>query len=186
MEVAHDLSSWRHETKSIFLPIAKSSLHSNAPSAQSLSTMPRFMFLIKADPMAESTETDIPTEVFATMAKFNEDMAEAGVLLFADGFRPTAVDGYRVKFNATTTPDIIKGPFDVSKENHVCGFWVVQTTDAEEALAWAKRVPFPEGEIVVRRIGDSTDFGKSFTKDLLEREEKLRGMLVNNRKAAGV
>ncbi|KAL3954517.1 hypothetical protein ACCO45_010080 [Purpureocillium lilacinum] len=154
----------RRTAQSIFLPIAKSSLHSNAPSAQSLSTMPRFMFLIKADPMAESTETDIPTEVFATMAKFNEDMAEAG-------FSCSPMDS---------------GPFDVSKENHVCGFWVVQTTDAEEALAWAKRVPFPEGEIVVRRIGDSTDFGKSFTKDLLEREEKLRGMLVNNRKAAGV
>ncbi|KAJ6443732.1 dgpfaetke family protein [Purpureocillium lavendulum] len=148
--------------------------------------MPRFILLIKADPMAESADMSIPTEVFETMAKFNEEMADAGVLLFADGFRPTSIDGYRVNFSSSGPPVVTSGPFNVSEENHVCGFWVIQTKDAEEALTWAKKVPFPEGELVVRRIGDHNDFGASYTSELREQEDKLRVKLENNRRAAGV
>ncbi|KAM4068098.1 YCII-related domain-containing protein [Hirsutella rhossiliensis] len=148
--------------------------------------MPRFMFLIKADAMAEAVQAHIPVDVFQTMTKFNEDMAAQGILLAAEGFRPTAVDGYRVKFSSSTPPEVVDGPFDVTKEDHVCGFWLVQTKDAQEALAWAKKVPFPQGELVVRRIGDCDDLGGSFTQELRSREKTLRAKLEENRKAAGM
>ncbi|POR32155.1 Uncharacterized protein TPAR_07644 [Tolypocladium paradoxum] len=148
--------------------------------------MPRFMFLIKADPMAESVTVEIPTELFETMTTFNEEMAEAGVLLAGEGFQPTAVDSYRLKFKSSGPPDVTNGPFDLTKEDHVCGFWLIQTKDAEEALAWAKKVPFPEGELVVRRIGDCHDLGDTFTKELKEREDRLRIKVEANRKAAGM
>lgn len=55
------------------------------------------MFLIKADAMAEAAQAEIPTEIFEAMTKFNEHMAAEGILPAAEGFRPTAVDGYRVQ-----------------------------------------------------------------------------------------
>lgn len=148
--------------------------------------MPQFMFLVKADPMAESVDVELPTEAFEAMCKFNEEMADAGVLLAAEGFRPTSVDGYRIKYSSTGPPDVINGPFDVSKENHVCGFWLVETKDAEEALAWAKKVPFPEGELLVRRIAGHDELGVSFTKELKDKEDKLRVKVAANRKAVGM
>ncbi|KAF4503896.1 hypothetical protein G6O67_008832 [Ophiocordyceps sinensis] len=116
--------------------------------------MPRFMFLIKADAMAEAAQAEIPTEIFEAMTKFNEHMAAEGILPAAEGFRPTAVDGYRVQGGSS--------------------------------LAWAKKVPFPQGELVVRRVGDCDDMGGGFTKALRERERRLRAKLEENRKAAGM
>ncbi|KJZ68719.1 hypothetical protein HIM_11897 [Hirsutella minnesotensis 3608] len=151
--------------------------------------MPRFMFLIKADPTAESVEAQaqFPAQIFETMTRFNEEMAHAGILLAAEGFTPTAVDGYRIRYNpGGAEPHVTKGPFDVAKEDHVCGFWLVQTKDADEALSWAKKVPFPQGEIVVRRVSECSELGDAFSADLREREGKLRVKLGENRKAAGM
>lgn len=144
------------------------------------------MFLIKADAMTEAVQAQVPTQVFETMTKFNEDMAEQGVLLAAEDFRPTAVDAYRVSFGHSVPPEIVNGPFDVAKEHHVCGFWLVQTKDAEEALSWAKKIPFPQGQVMVRRIGDCHELGSSFTQELQGREKRLRAKLEENRKAAGM
>lgn len=132
------------------------------------------MFLLKADPMAEGDSIEVPGDILEVMNKFNEDMNAAGVLLGGEGFRPTSVDSYRLTYSPDKAPSVTKGPFDVAAEAHVCGWWMVQTKDAEEALEWAKKVPMPMGEIVVPRIGDADDMGEAFTKEMRQRENRLR------------
>ncbi|PHH75879.1 hypothetical protein CDD80_1995 [Ophiocordyceps camponoti-rufipedis] len=149
--------------------------------------MPRYMFLIKSDPhKAETGNQQPPKELFEAMARFNEEMAHAGVLIAAEGFRPTAEDGYRICFNDKDQHETVSGPFDVSKEDHICGFWLIQTKSTQEALSWAKKVPFKEGELVMRKVGYCHELGDNYTQDLKNREDKLRNKMEQNAKAVVV
>ncbi|KAJ3464213.1 hypothetical protein MRS44_008999 [Fusarium solani] len=134
--------------------------------------MPRYMLLIKASPEAENPDATTP-EIFEEMTTFNEQLHAAGVLLSGDGLRPTDVDSYRVTYSSGGPAQATKGPFDVVKEDHVCGWWILKTKDVEEALSWAKKIPFKEGEVVVRRIAEMEDFGDTVSEDVKEREKKL-------------
>ena len=145
--------------------------------------MPRFAFLVVADSMADKPDLVVPTAMFEEMTTFNEKMADAGVLLHADGFRSSSDESYRLKFSSSA-PEVIPGPFDLSKEDHVCGYWVVKTKDVNEALSWAKQAPFPQGQLLVRKIAENCDLGVSFTPELDERERKLKLKLIENLKAA--
>ncbi|KAL7934705.1 dgpfaetke family protein [Trichoderma chlorosporum] len=136
--------------------------------------MPSFIFLMKANVMAEAPPAEIPPETFESMCKYNEELNEAGVLLDAQGLRPTSVDSYRLQYSTDSPPEITSGPFNVSTETHISGWWLVHTKDAEEALSWAKKIPMQGGEIVVRRIGQVEELGDGLTKQLREREGKLR------------
>ena len=49
------------------------------------------------------------------------------------------------------------GPFAETKEL-VAGFWVIQVKSKEEAIEWAKRVPFEEGEVELRPFFELEDF----------------------------
>ncbi|KAG6005466.1 hypothetical protein E4U21_007935 [Claviceps maximensis] len=145
--------------------------------------MPKFAFLVVADSMAEQPNLDIPAELLEAMMTFNEEMADAGVLLDADGFLPSSVDSYRLMFGDRSGPTIIPGPFDLSKEDHICGYWIIQARDAEEALSWAKRVPFPQGQLLIRKLSDGCEMGKS-SPESIERQKKLRMKLLENLKVA--
>ncbi|EWG49519.1 hypothetical protein FVEG_09023 [Fusarium verticillioides 7600] len=133
--------------------------------------MPRYMILIKASPEAENPASAGP-EIFEEMTTFNEELHAAGVLLSADGLSPTK-DGYRVTYSMGGPAQVTKGPFDIVKEGHVCGWWVLKTKDGEEAVSWAKKIPFKEGEVTVRKIAELDDFGDSLTDDIREREKRL-------------
>ena len=97
----------------------------------------RFMIIRKADADTEARKP--PThELAAAMMAYNEEMANAGVLLGGDGLRPTA-DGFRVRF-ADGKPTVIDGPFTEAKEL-VAGYTLIQVASREEALEWARRWP---------------------------------------------
>jgi hypothetical protein len=55
---------------------------------------------------------------------------------------------------------VIDGPFAETKEL-IAGFWLIQARSKEEAIEWAKRVPFEEGEIEIRQVFELEDFGSS-------------------------
>ena len=97
------------------------------------------------------------------MAKFNEELVNAGVLLDGDGLRPSA-DGARLHFHRGETT-VIDGPFTESKEL-VAGYWILQVGSKEEALAWAKRIPTPGPDIPmqveVRPMVEPEDFDLEF------------------------
>ncbi|KAH6604437.1 hypothetical protein Trco_007883 [Trichoderma cornu-damae] len=137
-------------------------------------TMPQFIFLLKADAMAEAPPAELPPEIFEPMARYNEELNAAGILLAAEGLRPTSVDSFRLKYSTDDPPEVIPGPFSVTTEAHICGWWIVQTKNAEEALGWARKIPMQAGEIVVRRIGCAEELGEGFTEQLRQREADLR------------
>jgi hypothetical protein len=114
----------------------------------------RFMILVKANEQSEAGI--LPSEeMLASMATFNESMVKAGVMLAGDGLQPSS-KGARVRFGGKK-PVVIDGPFAEAKEL-VAGYWIIDVKSRAEALDWATRIPFEEGEVEVRPLFELTDF----------------------------
>ncbi len=130
----------------------------------------RFMMLVKAN--KESEAGVLPSqEILAEMGKYNEELAKAGVMLAGEGLHPSA-KGARVSYSGAKRT-VVDGPFAETKEL-IAGFWLIQVRSKEEAIEWAKRVPFQEGEVEIRQVFEAEDFGDAFTPELREQEERLR------------
>jgi hypothetical protein len=96
-------------------------------------------------------------EDVGAMSKYNEELAQAGVLLSLDGLHPSS-EGARVSYNAGGSPTITDGPFAEAKEL-VGGYWLIQAKSKEEAVEWASRCPLSEGSMIeVRRVYEMSDF----------------------------
>ena len=125
----------------------------------------RFLMIVKAS--KESEAGVMPSEQdMADMAKYNEQLVEAGAMLDAVGLHPSR-EGVRINFDSGT-PHVIDGPFAESKEL-IAGYWLVQFKTREECIEWAKRVPFKEGELEVRPVGELEEFTQA-----VERRRKLQ------------
>ncbi|MDD5036446.1 MAG: YciI family protein [Methylococcaceae bacterium] len=131
----------------------------------------RFMIIVKA---SQDTEAGaMPTEqIIAEMAKYHEELQEAGVLLDASGLQPSA-KGWRIQYSGKTHR-VVDGPFAETKEL-VAGYTLIQVKSKEEALEWTQRFPNPsidgkEGEIEVRQLFEREDFGSSVA---IERFRKM-------------
>jgi hypothetical protein len=115
----------------------------------------RFMMIVKAS--KESEAGAMPTkELVAAMGKFNEEMIKAGVMLSGEGLHPSS-KGARIAYSGQKRT-VTDGPFSQTGEL-IAGFWVINVKSKDEALDWAKRVPFTNGEVVeVRQIFETSDF----------------------------
>jgi hypothetical protein len=123
-------------------------------------------------------------QLLADMGKFNEELVKAGIMLAGEGLHPTS-KAARVKFSGTTRT-VVDGPFAETKEL-VAGFWLWQVRSMEEAIEWVKRCPNPhagDSEIEIRPIFEAEDFGKEFTPELREQEERLRSEIEKKKKAS--
>src|ERR671938_82170 len=117
----------------------------------------RFMVIVKAS--KESEAGVLPSErELADMGKFNEELVKAGVMLAGEGLHPTS-KGVRIRY-AGSKRSVIDGPFVETKEL-VAGFWLWQCRSKEEALDWAKRIPFQAGEVEIRQVFEAEDFAAS-------------------------
>ena len=121
----------------------------------------RFMMLLKAD---RTTEAGVlPTrEDLEVMGKYNEEMVKAGVMLDGAGLQPSS-KGAKVRFQDGKA-QVTDGPFAETKEL-IAGYWMIQVKSKEEAIEWAKRVPFDHlpgsgrvPEIELRQMFEITDF----------------------------
>ncbi len=117
----------------------------------------RFMMIVKANKDSEAGV--LPTEEqLAEMGKYNEELVKAGVLLAGEGLQASA-KGARVRYSGAKRT-VIDGPFAETKEL-IAGFWLIQVRSKDEAIEWARRVPFQEGEVEVRQVFELEDFGPS-------------------------
>jgi hypothetical protein len=134
-------------------------------------TTMRFMMIVKADDRSERGV--LPTEQeLADMAKYNEQLVKAGVMLAGEGLQASS-KGAKVRFDGSKR-SVIDGPFTEAKEL-IAGFWLLQVKSKEEAVEWAKRVPFTEGEVELRQIFELEDFGSS---DAIEHHRKIGEQLA--------
>ena len=114
----------------------------------------RFMMIVKANKDSEAGA--MPEEkVLADMAKYNEELVKAGVMLDAAGLKPSS-NGARISYSGSKRT-VTDGPCAETKEL-VAGFWVIQVQSKEEAIEWAKRVPFEDGEVELRPFFELEDF----------------------------
>ena len=134
----------------------------------------RFLVIVKANKDSESGA--LPDEkILREMGKFNEELVKAGVMLAAEGLHPSS-KGARVRFEGSKRT-VVDGPFSETKEL-IAGFWLWQVKSKEEAVEWLKRAPFREGEVELRQVFETEDFGANLTPELREQEERLRAQMA--------
>lgn len=124
----------------------------------------RVMVLVKA---TEDSEAGVlpSAELFEAMGRFNEQLAEAGIMQAGDGLRPSS-EGRRVAFDGARRM-VIDGPFTETREL-VAGFWLWEVRDMDEAVDWVKRCPNPmpgPSEIEIRPLYEMEDFADLFPPD---------------------
>lgn len=131
------------------------------------------MVLVKATKDSEAGV--MPTaELFEAMGKYNEELVKAGILLAADGLKPSS-EGKRVGFDGPKRT-VIDGPFAETREL-VAGFWLWEVKDMAEAVEWVKRCPNPmpgPSEIEIRPVYQMADFGEMLTPELTELLDRSR------------
>jgi hypothetical protein len=136
----------------------------------------KVMVLVKAT--AASEAGIMPSQgLLAAMGQFNEELVKAGVLLAAEGLRPS-FRGKRVQFSGTRRT-VLDGPFAETKEL-VAGFWLWQVKSIDEAVEWVKRCPDPmpgESVIEIRPVYEPEDFGAELTPDLRAQSERQRDQI---------
>jgi hypothetical protein len=137
----------------------------------------RFMVIVKASKDSEAGV--MPSEeLLGEMAKFNEEMVKAGIMLDGAGLHPSS-KGARIRIDGNKRT-VVDGPFAETKEL-VAGYWVIQVKSKQEAIEWMKRVPNPHnegGEIEIRQLFELEDFGES---PAVEHHRKLGEAIANKR-----
>jgi hypothetical protein len=137
----------------------------------------RVIVLVKANKDSEAGV--MPTEkMLAEMGKFNEELANAGIMLSGEGLQPSS-KGVRIRFDGSKKT-VLDGPFAETKEL-VAGFWIWKVKNFQEAVDWLKRAPFQEGEVEIRTIFEEEDFGAEFTPELREQERRIREKTESHR-----
>ena len=133
----------------------------------------RFMVIVKASQDSEAGV--MPSQqLLADMGNFNQQLADAGVMLAGEGLQPSS-KGARVKFSGGQK-SVIDGPFAETKEL-VAGFWLWKCKSLDEAIDWLKRAPFEETEVEIRQVFEAEDFGDELTPELRGQEEQLRAQV---------
>ncbi len=117
----------------------------------------RFMMLMIPKGYESAEPGTMPSaEAVAAMMKYNEELKKAGVLITLEGLHPPST-GARVSFRGGK-PLVTDGPFAESKEV-LGGFWMIDVASREEAIAWARRCPAGDNEIIeIRQVQEMADF----------------------------
>jgi hypothetical protein len=133
----------------------------------------RYLLIVKATPMSERGEFPPDAEkMFADMAAFNNEMIAAGVMLDGAGLKPSSA-GKRIRFEGRGKPIVTDGPFAETKEL-IAGYWLLQCKDMDEALSWARRVPFDDGEVELRPFHEPEEFQGLASDEVIAQEREWR------------
>ena len=144
----------------------------------------RVMVIVKASKSSEAGEMP-DQKLLAEMGQFNEELANAGIMVAGDGLHPTS-RAKRVRFSGRDRT-VYDGPFAETKEL-IAGYWIWQVKSMDEAVEWVKRCPNPhndDSEIEIRQIFEAEDFGAEFTPELQEQERRIREKVAEKKEKAG-
>ncbi|WP_262849742.1 YciI family protein [Mumia quercus] len=119
--------------------------------------MAKYMLIMRTtdEGMKEFENTDF-NEMLETMGRFNEELMRAGVLLAAEGLDDPA-ESVVVDFSSET-PVVTDGPYGETKELFG-GYYILDVASKEEAVEWAKRLPYSKGtKVEIRRVPSIDEF----------------------------
>jgi hypothetical protein len=107
--------------------------------------MPQYMVAVyRPDDYDASVETEATIEAIHA---FNREMMAAGARTFACGLSaPGSAKSLRPQPDGKVL--VTDGPYIETKE-HIGGFWILEATDLDEALAWARK-----GAVACRASGE--------------------------------
>jgi hypothetical protein len=119
--------------------------------------MAKYMLIMRStDEALANFENHDFDELLNAMGRFNDELIRAGVLLAAEGLDP-ASEGVVVDFTGET-PVVTDGPYGEVKELFN-GYYILDLASKDEAVEWAKRLPFSEGaKVEIRRIPSIDEF----------------------------
>jgi catechol 2,3-dioxygenase-like lactoylglutathione lyase family enzyme len=139
----------------------------------------RFVVFVKSDAATESGA--MPDEgSLDAMTRFNDELADAGLLLAGEGLH-ASTDGARIRYSGDSTT-VTRGPFPDPRQL-VAGYWMIQASSLDEAIAWMKRAPMGgDAEVEIRQVLDAEEFGDALTPEIREREERQRARMEANAK----
>lgn len=117
----------------------------------------RFMMLMIPKGYESAAPGTMPeADAVAAMMEYNQALQDAGVLLSLDGLHPPSM-GARVSFDGGK-PTVTDGPFAETKEV-LGGYWMIRVGSRDEAIAWAKRCPGADNEVIeIRQVMEMEDF----------------------------
>jgi hypothetical protein len=108
-----------------------------------------------------------PEEMKAVMDRWDEytkRSVENGAFIAGEALQPSAT-ATTVRIKEGEEPTVTDGPFTESKEQ-LGGFYLFECKDLDEALEYAKGIPFQDGTVEVRPVMDFTELGyEDFTPD---------------------
>lgn len=107
----------------------------------------RVMVLVKATELSE-TGAPPPMALIEAMGRFNQDLIDAGMFVDAGGLHASS-NAARITFPASGA-SVTPGPFG-NIPDLVSGFWIWKVKSLDEAIAWARRAPMPEGSTLELR-----------------------------------
>ncbi|HSK90076.1 MAG TPA: YciI family protein [Euzebyales bacterium] len=118
----------------------------------------KYMLIMRSTDETEESFADVDfADVMDVMGRFNDELVKAGVLLAAEGLDPDPSQGVVVDFTGET-PVVTDGPYGETKELFG-GFYVLDVATREDAVAWAKRMPYAKGtKIEIRRVTTIDEF----------------------------
>ena len=83
---------------------------------------------------------------------YTQATIDAGVFVGGEGLQPSST-ATTVAIPESGDPIVSDGPFADTKEQ-LGGYYLLDCSDLDDALAWAKRVPMPGGTVEVRPVMD--------------------------------
>ena len=108
-----------------------------------------------------------PEEMKAEMDRwfaYTRESVDSGAFIAGEALQPSETAS-TVRIKEGEEPIVSDGPFAESKEQ-LGGFYLFECKDLDEALDYAKRIPFRDGTVEVRPVMDFTDLGyEDFTPD---------------------
>jgi hypothetical protein len=99
--------------------------------------------------------------LLGAMAKFNEEMVKAGVMIDGAGLQASS-KGARIRFSGDKR-SVVQGPFPETA-SLIAGYWIINVKSKDEAIEWMMRCPNPheeDGDIEIRQMSEMEDFGDS-------------------------
>ena len=133
----------------------------------------RYVILLRSDAASER-DTVPPRHKLDALDVFNAAQAQAGVLLAGDCLKSSA-RGARVQL-AGCASTVLDGPFAEAKEL-IAGFWMIRADSMDDAIAWARSLPYPTGpevEVEIREVMTMAELMPQLSPGQLREDAGLR------------